>query len=45
MEIERNGGIFKGCFVVYDGSQVFMHYIESIYRYYDNFDILGRKKA
>ena len=44
-EIERNGGIFKGCFVVYDGSQVPIHHVESIYRYYDIFDILGRKKA
>lgn len=44
-EIEKNGGIFSGCFVVYDGSQVPIHEVKSIYRYYDNFDILGRKKA
>lgn len=42
-EIERVGGIFAGCFVIYDGSQFPMHYVKNIYRYYDNYDILGRK--
>ena len=34
-EIERCGGIFKGCYVVYDGSQKPKHRVDSIYRYYD----------
>lgn len=43
-EIERCGGVFGGCFVIYDGSQKPLHLVDSIYRYYDNYDILGRKK-
>ena len=43
-EIERNEGIFLGCYVIYDGSYLAMHPIKSLYRYYDYFDILGRKK-
>lgn len=42
--IERNGGIFNGCYVVYDGSQTPIHKVDSIYRYYNHYDILGRKK-
>lgn len=41
--IESNGGIFKGCYVVYDGSQNPIHKVDSIYRYYNHYDILGRK--
>lgn len=43
-EIERNESIFLGCYVIYDGSHFAMHPIKSLYRYYDYFDILGRKK-
>ncbi len=42
-EIERLGGIFKGCLVAYDGSKLKEDNIWSLYRYYDYHDILGRK--
>lgn len=42
-EIERCGGQFIGCHVIYDGSQQPIHQVTSIYRYYDHYDILGRK--
>lgn len=43
-EVERCGGVFEGCYVIYDGSQNPIHSVESIYRYYDYFDILGNPK-
>lgn len=43
-EIEKNKGVFSGCFVIYDGSQSPIHKVNSIYRYYDYYDILGRAK-
>ena len=42
-EIERLGGIFKGCLVAYDGSKSKDDNVWSLYRYYDYHDILGRK--
>lgn len=42
-EIERCGGKFIGCHVIYDGSQQPIHKVTSIYRCYDHYDILGRK--
>lgn len=41
--IEKNSGIFIGCYVIYDGSQHPIHNVSSIYRYYNHYDILGRK--
>ena len=42
-EIERCGAKLKCIWVAYDGSQTPIHKVKSLYRYYDNFDILGRK--
>lgn len=42
-EIERCGGIFLGSMVAYDGSKVKEKNVESLYRYYDHYDLLGRK--
>lgn len=41
-EIERLGGIFVGSLVAYDGSREKDPTVDSLYRYYDHFDILGR---
>ena len=42
-EVERYGGQFIGCYVIYDGSMNPIHKVKSIYRYHDYYDILGRK--
>lgn len=42
-EVERCGGIFYKCFVIYDGSNRPIHNVDSLYRYYTYHDILGRK--
>lgn len=42
-EVERCGGKFECCYVIYDGSQHPMHPVHSMYRYYNHYDILGRK--
>lgn len=34
-EVERCGGKFVGCYVIYDGSRVRTEDVKSIYRYYD----------
>lgn len=41
-EIERLGGIFVGSVVAYDGAKEKDPTVNSLYRYYDHFDILGR---
>ena len=41
-EIERLGGIFVGSVVAYDGAKEKDPIVDSLYRYYDHFDILGR---
>ena len=41
-EIERLGGTFIGSLVAYDGSREKDPTVDSLYRYYDHFDILGR---
>lgn len=41
-EIERLGGIFVGSMVAYDGAKEKDPTVDSLYRYYDHFDILGR---
>ena len=41
-EIERLGGIFIGSFVAYDGAREKDPTVDSLYRYYDHYDILGR---
>lgn len=41
-EIERLGGIFVGSVVAYDGAKEKDPTVDSLYRYYDNYDILGR---
>lgn len=41
-EIERLGGIFVGSVVAYDGAKEKDPTVDSLYRYYDHFDILGR---
>lgn len=41
-EIERLGGIFIGSMVAYDGAKEKDPTVNSLYRYYDHFDILGR---
>lgn len=41
-EIERLGGIFVGSVVAYDGAREKDPTVDSLYRYYDHFDILGR---
>ena len=40
--IKRLGGTFKGTYVIYDGSKVKDADVDSLYRYYDHFDILGQ---
>lgn len=35
-EVERCGGVFDGCYVIYDGSKEPIHNVKSIYRYYDH---------
>lgn len=34
-EVEKCGGKFIGCYVIYDGSKEPVHEIQSVYRYYD----------
>jgi hypothetical protein len=41
-EIERLGGIFVGSMVAYDGAKEKDPTVDSLYRYYDHFDVLGR---
>lgn len=41
-EIERLGGIFIGSVVAYDGAREKDPTVDSLYRYYDHYDILGR---
>lgn len=41
-EIERLGGIFVGTVVAYDGAKQKDPDVNSLYRYYDHFDLLGR---
>ena len=41
-EIERLDGIFVGSMVAYDGAKEKDPTVDSLYRYYDHFDILGR---
>lgn len=43
-EVEKHGGIFVGCYVVYDGSYSPTHEVRSIYRYYDYYTLLGKKR-
>lgn len=42
-EIERLGGYFIGTIVAYDGSKYKEDNVWSLYRYYDHYDVLGRK--
>lgn len=42
-EIKRLGGQMLGAYVAYDGSKHKEENIDSLYRYYDHHDILGRK--
>jgi len=44
-EVEKHGGIFVGCHVVYDGSLSPIHEVKSIYRYCDYYTILGKKRV
>lgn len=41
-EIERLGGIFIGSMVAYDGAKEKDPTVNSLYRYYDHYDLLGR---
>ena len=41
-EIEKCGGHFIGSMVAYDGSKAKDDSVKSLYRYYDNYDLLGR---
>ena len=41
-EIERLGGIFIGSLIAYDGAREKDPSVDSLYRYYDHYDILGR---
>ena len=41
-EIERLGGRFLGTYVIYDGSKIKEDNVDSLYRYYDNYDALGQ---
>lgn len=41
-EIERLGGIFVGSVVAYDGAKEKDPDVDSLYRYYDHYDALGR---
>lgn len=41
-EIERLGGIFIGSMVAYDGAKEKDPTVDSLYRYYDHYDLLGR---
>lgn len=41
-EIERLGGVFVGSMVAYDGAKEKDPDVESLYRYYDHYDALGR---
>ncbi len=43
-EIERLGGIFVGTVVAYDGAKEKDPMVDSLYRYYDHYDLLGRPK-
>ena len=43
-EVERCNAKLKCVWVAYDGSYFAIHNVKSLYRYYDNFDILGREK-
>lgn len=44
-EIQRLGGHMIGAYVAYDGSRDRDPTVFSLYRYYDYFDILGRRKG
>ena len=44
-EIERLGGVLVGSVVAYDGSKVKDPTVQSLYRYYDHYDLLGRPLA
>lgn len=41
-EIEKYGGTLLGAYVAYDGSKEKNHFVNSLYRYYDHYDLLGR---
>lgn len=41
-EIERLGGVWLGSVVAYDGSKTKDSTVQSLYRYYDHYDLLGR---
>lgn len=41
-EIERLGGVWLGSVVAYDGSKVKDPTVQSLYRYYDHYDLLSR---
>lgn len=41
--IERGGGIFSGSIVAYDGCHEKKDNLWSLYRYYDHYDLRGRK--
>lgn len=41
-EIERLGGTFIGSMVAYDGAKEKDPTVDSLYRYYDHYDLLGR---
>ena len=43
--IERGGGIFGGSIVAYDGCHEVKKNVWSLYRYYNHYDIRGRKLA
>lgn len=43
-EIEKLGGIFIGSVVAYDGAKHRDYMVDSLYRYYDHHDVLGRPK-
>lgn len=42
-EIQRCGALWGGVYCIYDGSQNPIHKVNSVYRYYDHYDILGNK--
>lgn len=41
--VKGNGGEFLGTFVAYDGCQEKRPWVHSLYRYYDYYDVLGRR--
>lgn len=42
--VKSKGGIYRGTFVAYDGCQERRSRVHSLYRYYDHYDVLGKKK-